>query len=96
MLYLTENTLYLYQKISKEKSLFILWRLKIAKIQYMNKHKYFYNVNASGTYSSHFSSKYEGSTRNAIIKIQRNKTWNFHVNVKCIPVSVEVTPQYHI
>jgi len=69
MLYLTENTMHLYQKISKEKTLFILWRVKIAKIQYMNKHKYFYNVNASGNYSSHFSLKHYGPTRNAVIKI---------------------------
>ena len=40
----------------------------------MNKHKYFYNVNASGTYSSHFPLKYLGPTRNAVIKIHRNKT----------------------
>jgi hypothetical protein len=74
MLYLTENTVHLYEKISKEKSLFILWMLKFSKIQYMSKHNNFYNVNASGTYSNHVSLKYVFPTINAVIKTLRNTT----------------------
>jgi hypothetical protein len=51
------HCVYTIRSLSK-KTLFILWRVNIAKIQYMSIYNNFYNVNASGTYSSHFSLKY--------------------------------------
>jgi hypothetical protein len=45
---------YTIKSLSK-KALLILWRINIAKIQYICIHTNFCNVNARGRYSSHFS-----------------------------------------